>query len=200
MTTLNCLNCQSLISKAENLTIYRQSLTCSHLSIKLEKRNLLLSKLLVKEDINEKKNRFLKSILLCIECNAKLGSETLNGPNSEAMFCFKAEAIILGGSIFKKAPKWFELSHDYPDIEMREPATLYGSSSNSLQQPKEKKTFFETIFPDHHEVSNFNISSLIDDQPRKYQIELCLSALFSNSIIYLQTGGGKTLVATMVTF
>lgn len=197
MTTLNCLNCKILIAAADDLAIYRQSTSSSHLSIKLEKRNIVLDKLQLKEVEDKKKKIFIKSVLVCKKCNAKLGLESLIGPKSEAMFCFRAEAIILGRLTFKKSPKWIELSNDFQDIEIRDPETLHGVE-NVFK--REEKKFIETIFPSIEDISKCDIASMIADVPRKYQIELYISAMCSNTVVYLQTGGGKTLVAAMARY
>ena len=89
MTKLNCSNCDFLISNSENLTIYLQTLTSSHLTVKLEKRNQILDRISINEETNDKKKKFIKSIINCKGCNAKIGSDTFSGPNSEAIFCFK---------------------------------------------------------------------------------------------------------------
>ena len=148
-----------------------------------------------------KRNEFVKNTLHCKDCHEKLGVESLVGPNDEPMFCFKAEAITLRGVSFRKAPKWLDLSRNYRDIELRDPQTLYGHENNVFSESKPekiKKKFIVTNFPSPEEISRFNICSMMTDLPRKYQIELYVAALCSNTIVYLQTGAGKTLVAAMV--
>jgi len=52
--------------------------------------------------------------------------------------------------------------------------------------------------PNSMEVFSFNIGSHVEDMPRDYQIELYVCALLENSVIYLPTGAGKTMIAAMV--
>ena len=80
MTTLNCSNCQNLLSNSNDLAIYQQTLKSSHLTIKLEKRNQVLDKLIIDENTNEKQTNYIKSNISCSKCKTRIGKETKIGP------------------------------------------------------------------------------------------------------------------------
>jgi hypothetical protein len=205
MLTLHCLVCHSEIGNQEHLSIYQESPYNSHLIIKPEKRNSVLNKLVLNQEQCEKKRKFTPNVLFCL-CNSKLGTEACLGPRAEPLLAFKADSIYLmkyanGAQIRHAFPnkskwKWTEQIQELPWIEVRNQQNFYGFHIHSN---KTLKTFNKTTFPSWKDVSSFNIASHLIDPPREYQIELYLCALINNSVIYLPTGAGKTLIAAMLT-
>ena len=96
MLTIHCKNCNQLIGDSSLFCFYQQSINSYHLTIKLEKRNDILKRVLIVEQEIEKRKKFIPSNLFCVnvtKCATKLGSESTIGPKAENIFCFKAESI-----------------------------------------------------------------------------------------------------------
>jgi hypothetical protein len=94
--------------------------------------------------------------------------------------------------------KWSDQIQELPMIEVRNQDNFYGISTSTNGPNKAIKTFSKTLFPSSTDVFSFNIGSHVGDMPREYQIELYVCALLENSVIYLPTGAGKTMIAAMI--
>jgi hypothetical protein len=178
-----------------------------HFIVKYETKNSILDKFVIEPQPEKKKTKFAPFILKCKTCSTKLGSDSVIGPNGEQTFCFRTEEIYFlcekeNGQrmkhVFNVDTKWKNEVEKFPQFDLRNFDTfLHGSDEQRITRIL-RTNFIPTIFPNETEVFNLNISELVEDTPRTYQIELFNSALFSNTIVYLPTGAGKTLPAAML--
>ncbi len=83
-------------------------------------------------------------------------------------------------------------------IDLRTIENFYGVPSDCLAFSNEPE-FEPNKFPNLDQIFSFNIGELIRQIPRTYQTELYACIMNQNSIVYLPTGSGKTLIAAMVT-
>jgi hypothetical protein len=200
-----CKKCNNFIISNDLLAVFQQGQdTNCHLIVKVEKKNPALVNLNVVDQPEKKKAKFAPLILLCKKCDSKLGSDTLIGPKDEATYALSADKIFFiekpGGKRHDFDSKWKWKDHKStfaPRIEFRTFATFFGVGSNA-NGPTRSHLNLATKLPTARELSDFNIGDHVDDIPRTYQIELYNAAVFNNTVVYLPTGAGKTMVAAML--
>eukprot|EP00899_Mesostigma_viride_P026423 jgi/Mesvir1/6966/Mv09111-RA.1 len=147
----------------------------------------------------EKARQFSPHKILCASRLCVIGNECHTGPDNELVLCFDSKGVILDGTIAHGKGKWSSIAHMFPRIETRDcnnfsgrPAPpQYGTSRES------NKTLVPTM-KDADSSARLDIRSLSTCRPRGYQIELLLQSLRRNTLIFLPTGAGKTLVAAML--
>lgn len=204
---VHCKSCDVRLATSDMFAFYFQNEQSCHFVVKHEKRNKALEFLKFVASEDGKSKKFLPFIVQCLTCGHKLGSDALVGPKNENTVTFKMDQLYFVRSRSSAAKiyldcrlKWKQIAPQYGEFETRKFDSFYGParSEPSTASTPRRTNFIDTKLPTERDVYEFNIANLIEDAPRTYQVELYLSALFSNSIVYLPTGSGKTMVAAMV--
>ncbi|KAL4102691.1 hypothetical protein PRIC1_006434 [Phytophthora ramorum] len=163
---------------------------------------------------NAYKRERLPFELCCVKCDAKVASEgfldELDEPmlllDSKACACVLDNQTPYGMAGGTKARKWGVILRQLQELKLpfriqklQELIAAGGVEEEKREKEGEKE---EVVVPVVHPTeasirSHFSPRAKMS-QLRRYQVELTLSALLENTIVYLPTGCGKTLVAIKV--
>ncbi|KAL2651551.1 hypothetical protein R1flu_019679 [Riccia fluitans] len=160
-----------------------------HLIVRPEWMELLVANgsLIRVEPASAKKSKWNASKILCPSCERKVATESSVGPNEELFYCFDYKNVRI--QLNCPPSKWKLVRSSFPGIEEWSGDHKFGSSWYD-QIP--------FVAPRPADFQNLDIAAVTRKTPRNYQIELFVRASMENSIIFLPTGTGKTLVAVMV--
>ncbi|XP_065649345.1 uncharacterized protein LOC105846402 isoform X2 [Hydra vulgaris] len=193
---MECLNCSETLVASSSLFFFIKGDKDVHLSIKPEMYPLIKLEKKLCELKDDKK--------ICINCNNcsfNVGSILPFGPNGTKFPAFSSDKVTLCKLRLKKKEKWWNAYKRFElQVEQRDRNNWFGElKKNFLEENINHKAVTKTIFPSIDNLSLFEWYSVsLKRKPRKYQIQAFVEALQSNLIVVLETGGGKTLIASML--
>ena len=194
---MNCLKCDTKLADDTQIFFYTKSEKDVHLTIKPEIEALFdHQKTVYTFPEGERKTR-----LKCCNCDVNVGKVLPFGPSNRALKAFACDKVKLNLTS-STGEKWYNLCKTLP-IELRDTGNFFKDPSNIQKEERthiKKKVINEEVkFPSREKKKDFEWFTVsLTKKPRDYQIQAFVEGLQKNIVVVLDTGAGKTLVASMI--
>ena len=194
---MNCYDCGKEIADDSQIFFYVKGQKEVYLAIKPELKTFFEErKTIIRSSTSEKKPR-----IECSECKSAVGRILPFGPGNWELTSFSCEKVkIRYISYFGK--KWYNIWNMLP-IESRDTGNFFKDHTQIQKQERNsirRKVFIDPVnFPSVEIKKDFEwFTKSITKRPRDYQIEAFVEGLQRNIVVVLNTGAGKTLIASMI--
>ena len=193
---MNCFNCDKQIAQDTQIFFYYKSEKDVFLTIKPEEEVFFDAEENVEIVCESKKKR-----IKCRHCNFIVGKVLPFGPESYNIKAFACDKVKLDQKSYY-GQKWYTLYKTFP-IECRDTGDFFQDRieiQGTMKSSIKKKVIKEPVnFPSVEKLKDFEwITVSVSKHPRDYQIQAFVEGLQKNIVVVLNTGAGKTLVASMI--
>ena len=193
---VSCL-CGAFVCSTSQVAFFEQNPDAWHLVVRPEDRAAVESGIDLFPHPKVKSRKFSPHKFACLSCNVELGNDSRVGPTDSPMLCFQFQKVQL--SSCPPCVKWSSARLLVPHIEQRPLRKVEAISSNPYSNSA-NWSYPSVRRANMGDVHSTDVRGLLPGGkiPRSYQLELFVEAVRGDSIVFLPTGSGKTLVAAMV--
>ena len=194
---MNCLKCDTKLADDTQIFFYYNSEKDVHLTIKPEIEVLFDDQETIYTFLESERTTRLK----CRRCDVNVGKVVPFGPSNRILKAFACDKVKLSLTS-STGEKWYNLFKTLP-IEIRDTRNFYKDPSNIRKEErtriKKKVIDAEIKFPSRGNKRDFEWFTVsLTKKPRDFQIQAFVEGLQKNIVVVLDTGAGKTLVASMI--
>ena len=197
--SMHCSGCHEVLATSDILMLATVPPSQTHVAVRKDKEEVAFERMRKIPNPSPKKAAFSPFKILCKKCPSNVGGIRI--VEEDMLICFKIENVY-----FRKG---FEVIKDKRLKKIKDrlvacglPIVNVSHLSKMLSQDdgagRSEESAVPMVYCDTHALNPREMESWTRDTPRDYQQELSQYALQENSLIYLPTGSGKTLIAAMV--
>ena len=193
---MNCFKCNEELAQGTDIFFYYKSEKDVFLTIKPELEVFFEEdkKVVIYDESNKKR-------LKCLKCDFILGKVLPFGPSNKSIKAFACDKV----TVYQKSyygQKWYNIYKIIP-IESRDSGDFFRDCiqiQDPMKSSVKKKVIIEPVnFPSVDKHKDFEwITVSVSKNPRDYQVQAFVEGLQKNIVVVLNTGAGKTLVASMI--